>query len=231
MKYRLHAIAGIFLSLLLISPGGAGAQTPPSSTQAAAYSGLHAAAYTGDADAARRLLAAGADLEARDGAGRTPLHVAAFQSQGEILSILVEGGGDINALDHAAYDVITIAAVADDVEILRLALTLGGNPGNVTSPYDGTALIAAAHLGHVEVVRTLIEAGAPLDHVNNLHWTALMEAVVLGNGGPRYVEIVRLLIRAGANAALADGEGVSPLEHARRRGFEQIAAVIAGAAK
>ena len=52
----------------------------------------------------------------------------------------------------------------------------GASAKLTTSRYDGTALIAAAHLGHDGVVRQLIAAGAPLDHVNNLHWTAVIEA-------------------------------------------------------
>ena len=81
---------------------------------------------------------------------------------------------------------MTIAAVADDEDTLRLLLSLGASAKQVTSRYDGTALIAAAHLGHDGVVRQLIAAGAPLDHVNNLHWTAAIEAIVLGDGGPRH---------------------------------------------
>ena len=90
----------------------------------------------------------------------------------------------MNALDNDAYDIVTIAAVANDLELVELALELGENAGNVTSPYDGTALIAAAHLGHHEVVKRLIAGGAPIDHINNLGWTALIEAVILGDGGP-----------------------------------------------
>ena len=104
---------------------------------------------------------------------------------------LVAGGAGPDALDAQRYDIVTIAAVRGDAATLRLALALGASPRNVTSPYDGTALIAAAHLGHVEVVRILVEAGAPLDHVNNLGWTALLEAVILGDGGPSQVAIVR----------------------------------------
>src|SRR5678815_4079089 len=66
------------------------------------------------------------------------------------------------------YDIVTIAAVNNDVAMLKLALAGGTDPKAITSPYNGTALIAAAHLGHAEVVRVLIAAGAPLDHVNNL---------------------------------------------------------------
>ena len=111
---------------------------------------------------------------------------------------LVAGGAAPDALDAQRYDIVTIAAVRGDVATLRLALALGASPRNVTSPYDGTALIAAAHLGHVEVVRILVDAGAPLDHVNNLGWTALLEAVILGDGGPRHVAVVRLLVEARA---------------------------------
>ena len=72
---------------------------------------------------------------------------------------LVAGGGDINALESRRYDVITIAAVKDDVRMVKLALELGGSAKLITSPYDGTALIAAAHLGHAEVVQALIDGG------------------------------------------------------------------------
>ncbi|HSE94813.1 MAG TPA: ankyrin repeat domain-containing protein, partial [Methylomirabilota bacterium] len=94
---------------------------------------------------------------------------------------------------------------------------------------DGTALIAAAHLGHDGVVRALIAAGAPLDHVNNLGWTALLEAVVLGDGGPRHVATVRALVEAGARLDLADRQGATALALARQRGYTALAAVLEGA--
>jgi ankyrin repeat protein len=78
-------------------------------------------------------------------------------------------------------------------------LSLGASAKLTTSRYDGTALIAAAHLGHDGVVRQLIAAGAPLDHVNNLHWTAVIESIVLGDGGPRHRATLKALIDAGAN--------------------------------
>ena len=144
---------------------------------------LHLAAHSGDAEAIRKLAADGTDLEARDAAGRTPLHVAAFASHEDAVRALAKAGADLNALDAEAYDIVTIAAVARDLEMVDLALSLGTKAGNVTSPYEGTALIASAHLGHHRIVRRLIAAGAPLDHINNLGWTALIEAVILGDGG------------------------------------------------
>lgn len=217
----LRAIA--FLSFLAPQ---AMAQTPPSDSEIGRYSGFFEAAYKGDVGAIRELAAAGADIEARDDNGRTAVHVAAFASQDAALKALAETGADMNALDADRYDAVTIAAVADDPDLMSLAITLGNDPGRMTSPYDGTALIAAAHLGHVEVVRRLIAAGAPLDHVNNLGWTALIEAIVLGDGSDAYVQIVQALLDGGATPRLADRLGVLPVDMAQSRGFVEITDLI-----
>ncbi len=195
------------------------AQVPPSAAEISAYDGVHKAAAAGDLAALAAALKAGADAAAKDKMGRTALHVAAYQKQRDAMAALVKAGADPNALEGQAYDAVTIAAVADDVETLKAALALGNRAGNVTSPYDGTALIAAAHLGHDEIVRVLIEHGAPLDHVNNLGWTALIEAVILGDGGSRHQKTVAHLVKAGANKSIADRNGETPLMLAKERGY------------
>ena len=211
------------IALLIGFASPVSAQTAPSPSEVAAYEGLFRAAYEGDVAAITRLVSEGADVDARDSRGRTPAHVAAFASEDEALRALAEAGADMNALEHRAYDVVTIAAVADDPELMSLAIELGNDPGLVTSPYLGTALIAAAHLGHAEVVRRLIDAGAPLDHINNLHWTAVMESIVLGDGGPDHQAVLDALLFAGADRNLTDRDGVTPLEHAEARGFTEMA--------
>ena len=223
-----RAAAGA-VGVLLLGASLTVAQIPPGPEDLQRYRGLHAAAARDDAVEVARLLATGANAEARDGHGRTALHVAAFTSHAAAARALAAGGAQANALDAQRYDIVTIAAVRNDVAMLRLALTLGTSPRNITSPYEGTALIAAAHLGHDEVVRELIRAGAPLDHVNNLGWTALLEAVILGDGGPSHVAVLRDLVRAGANHALPDRQGVSALEHARRRGYVEMVAILEAA--
>jgi ankyrin repeat protein len=202
------------------------AQVAPSESEVRAYTGLHAAAAAGKVAEIEHLLTAGADREARDSNGRTPLHVAVYRKKYDAARVLLAKGANANALDRQRYDVVTIAAVADDVPMLKLVLEGGASAKNVTSPYDGTALIAAAHLGHVEVVQVLIKAGAPLDHINNLTWTALMESIVLGDGGKRHSETLRALVRAGANVNIPDRAGITPLAHARGRGYKEMVAIL-----
>ena len=215
--------------VLLWSGCASVAQIAPSPDDIKNYRGLHAAAAEGNAARIDALITRGADVNARDALGRTPLHVAAHMKQPEAVRALAKRGGDVRALDDQRYDMVTIAAVADDVPMLKLALSLGGNAKAITSPYDGTALIAAAHLGHDEVVRVLIAAGAPLDHINNLGWTALIESIVLGDGGPRHVACLEALLNAGANPNLADRSGQRPLALAKARGFTQMAALLENA--
>jgi uncharacterized protein len=225
-----HALAPASAPPCLHAGRGAGAtRGRPDTAQpgrVARYAGLHAAAWQGDAARIAQLLAAGANPNSRDGHGRTPLHVATFARRPEALRALAHGGADLGALEDDRYDAVTIAAVADDEATLALLLQLGASAKLITSRYDGSALIAAAHLGHDGVVRQLIAAGAPLDHVNNLHWTALIEAIVLGQGGPRHVATLQALVEAGANTQLADREGRTPLALARSRGYQPMVIIL-----
>jgi ankyrin repeat protein len=205
----------------------ADAQVAPTQSEIAAYSGLHAAAQRGDIPTIERLTTASrALLETRDAHGRTPLHVAAFARQGAAIRALLAAGANPAALEHDRYDAVTIAAVADDETTLAALLDAGASAKLVTSRYDGTALIAAAHLGHDGVVRRLLAAGAPVDHVNNLGWTALIEAVILGDGGLRHQACVRALLAAGADRRIADRAGRTPLQHARERGYAAIVSLL-----
>lgn len=189
---------------------------------------LHAAAASGDTERVRALLASGATIDARDAQGRTALLVATHHNQVQAAKVLIEAGADVNAKDAIQDSPYLYAGARGHNEILRLALAHGADLRS-TNRYGGTALIPAAERGHVETVRMLIAAGVDVDHVNRLKWTALLEAIILGNGGPAHTEIVRLLVQARANVNLADGEGVSPLRHARQRGYAQIERILSAA--
>ncbi len=187
------------------------AQVGPTPSEAAQYKGLHAAAHKGDVAQIEKLAATRTGLNNRDGNGRTPLHVATFARQPGAIKALAKAGADLNLLDNDRYDGVTIASVADDEESLRALLAQGASAKLVTSRYDGTALIAA---------------GAPLDHVNNLHWTAVIESIVLGNGGPRHQATLEALIKAGANLQLKDRQGNTPLALAKSRGYREMVQML-----
>ena len=226
----------MIVHLFLLSAGAAmlslagtlptAAQTAPNERELRIYAGLHDAAARGDLAEIEKLIAEGEKPNIQDANSRTPLHVAAFLRKHAAAQALIRLGANPNALDAQRYDIITIAGVNNDLEMLKVALAGGGNARAITSPYNGTALIAAAHLGHVEIVRALIAAKAPLNHVNNLGWTALLEAVVLGNGGANHTAIVDALVKANADVNVPDRHGTTALGHARSRGYSQIARIL-----
>ena len=219
----------LFATLLALLCTPALAQTAPTAEEIRIYAGLHEAAAKGDVAEIEKLVKEGERINIQDARSRTPLHVAVYLKRHDAARLLLKLGANPNALEIDRYDIVTIAAVANDLEMLKLALEAGASAKNITSRYDGTALIAAAHLGHAEVVRMLIAAKAPLNHVNNLGWTALMEAVVLGNGGANHTATVRALVEAGADVNIADKQGATPLQHARRRGYVEIARILENA--
>jgi uncharacterized protein len=221
-----HALLAVIPFLLVCS---ASAQNAPTRQEIAIYAGLHEAAAKGDVAEIEKLIAAGEKPNIQDAKSRTPLHVAAYLKQHAAARALLKLGANPNALEIDRYDIVTIAAVANDLEMLKVALDGGASAKTITSRYDGTALIAAAHLGHAEAVKMLIAAKAPLNHVNNLGWTALMEAVVLGNGGGNHTATVRALVEAGCDVNIADKHGATPLQHARRRGYVEMARILENA--
>jgi uncharacterized protein len=158
---------------------------------------LLAAAYANDVAAARRLVAEGADVNAKD------------DSQ------------------QSAY-LIATSEVGDDVRLLDLTLDAGADV-DAKDRFNGTGLIRAAERGYPTIVARLLETDIHLDHVNRLGWTALLEAVILGEGGRPHVRTVRLLVEAGADLDIPDESGTTALAHARRRGFTEIARILVAA--
>ncbi len=221
-----HLLRATVCGIALLVPAMTSAQVPPGAAEVSRYSGLHAAAHRGDVVEIERLIAAKADVNARDPYGRTPLHVATHAGRVEAISALAKAGANTGLLEKDRYDAVTIAAVANNEDALRTLIAAGASAKLTTSRYDGTALIAAAHLGHHGAVKRLIAAGAPLDHVNNLHWTALIESIVLGNGGPHHIATLQALVAAGANLQLSDRNGNTPLSLAKARGYRVMAEIL-----
>jgi ankyrin repeat protein len=227
---RLLAAACLALLAALAACGGEERTATARQDPAGADARLLAAARAGDLEGVRRALAAGASVRARDAGGATALVHAAYGNHLPAARALVEAGADVNAQDETQQSAYLIATseVGDDPRLLELALANGARVDDKDS-FNGTGLIRAAERGHARIVARLLRAGIDRDHVNRLGWTALLEAIVLGDGGPRHVRTVRALVRGGVDVNIADGDDVRPLAHARERGYAEIARLLAAA--
>jgi len=185
---------------------------------------LIAAGGMGDLAGVERLIHEGASVAARDPSGRTALLTATHGNHVAIARALIAAGADVNAKDAIEDSPFLYAGAEGRVEILKMTLPTADLKS--TNRYGGTALIPAAHHGHPEAVRILLGTAIDKDHVNKLGWTALLEAVILGDGGPVHTQIVRLLVEAGANVNIADREGITPLQHAKRRGYAEMVRIL-----
>lgn len=215
---RSSPIIAFMLLLLAFCPRIAFGQTMTDTS-------LHAAAARDDTAAIKRLVAGGAAIDARDARGRTALLVATHENHADAAKVLIEAGANVNAKDAINDSPYLYAGARGHLAILKLTLAHGADLRS-TNRYGGTALIPACERGHVETVRALIAAGVDVDHVNNLGWTGLLEAIILSDGGQAHQQIVADLIAAGANANLADRDGVTPLQHARSRGYARIEQIL-----
>ena len=158
--------------------------------------------------------------------GDSPLLAAARIGNLKVMDLLLEHGANINQLDARKRDILNIAISHKNTKLARWALDNKIDPTMVTSIYQGSALIYACHQGQVEIVKMLIKAGAPLNRINNVGWTALLETTVLGDGSEKYQEITRLLVNAGADKSIKDRNGKTSLDHAKERGHKEIVKIL-----
>ena len=185
------------------------------------------AAWVGEVGTVRSLLQRGASIEARDASGATALVAAAYANHVEVARALVDAGADVDVRDpteQSAY-LIATSEVGDDTTLLELTLDAGADV-NAKDSYNGTGLIRAADRGYVQIVRRLLETEVEIDHVNRLGWTALLEAIILGGGDEKHTQTVRVLVEGGVDVNLADGDGVTPLAHARALDYTEIASIL-----
>jgi uncharacterized protein len=214
----LRATAGALALAPLGALAGCGGSDRP------AAGALVRAAAAGDAAEVRRLL----DVDQRTGDGRTAAAAAALGDHVDVARALIDAGADVNLQDSERNNPLLVCGETGSVAMLRQVLRAKPDL-TATNRFGGTALIPASDRGHVAMVRALLRTEIDVDHVNNLGWTALLEAVILGEGGPPHRQIVRALVDAGADVNLADRDGVTPLAHARRRGYAEIVRTLEAA--
>ena len=186
------------------------------------------AAGRGDVGAVRQALADGAGVNGRDVCDRTAITAAALGDHVDVARVLIDAGANVDLQDADRNNPLLVTGETGSVAMLREVLKGAPNLG-ATNRYGGVAVIPASDRGHVDYVREILETDIDVDHVNNLGWTALLETVLLGDGDAAHVEILGLLLDAGADRSIADRDGVTALEHARSRGYDEMVRLLEAA--
>ena len=184
------------------------------------------AAANNDTAAIQRALSDRALLETRDADGRTPLMVATYHHQAAAAQVLISAGANVNAQDNMQDSPFLYAGAEGYADILKMCMAAGADY-KVYNRYGGSALIPACERGHIDVISLILaDKNFPLNHINRLGWTALLEAVILGQGGATHQQVVKMLIAAGADVNIGDKDGITALQHAKKRGYTAIVAML-----
>lgn len=179
-----------------------------------------------DTTAVTNIIKEGIDINAQDSRGQTALMIATHNNDVATAKVLIDAGADVNLQDDIQDSPFLYAGAEGYLDILKLTIDAGADP-KITNRYGGTALIPASEHGYVEVVEELLtRTDIDVNHVNNLGWTALMEAVILNDGGEKQQQTIQLLIDHGADVNIADRDNVTPLQHARNKGFKEIEKIL-----
>jgi hypothetical protein len=215
---------GLLVALLTVS----GMSKSDADQQSQLGGDMLTAAERGDVPALEKLIAAGAPLDPTDDAKRTPLLIAVEKDHGKAAEALIKAGADINA-QAANLDTPWLQAGAlGRTEMLRQMFPKKPD-FSIRNRYGGNALIPACERAHVDTVKFLLTTGIDVNHINNLGWTCLLEIVILGDGGPRHIEVAKMVLANGADPNIADKDGVSPLTHAKKNGQKTVADLIEAA--
>ncbi len=186
---------------------------------------LFEAVADNDVPTVQTLVKSGVNINAQDVRGRTALLVAVEEHHVESAKALLGAGADVNIQDRKQDTPLLLAGAEGTVDIMKLMLKARPDFTRYNR-FGGTSLVPAAERGHVEMVKLLVNTKVDIDHVNHLGWTALLEAIVLSDGGTRHQQIVQILVDAGVNVNIADKEGVTPLQHAKQKGFQAIVKIL-----
>lgn len=184
-------------------------------------------AANGDLEGVRAELAAGVPINAVNKQRQTAILLAAKGKYYDVVRHLIEAGADIDQQDETCFNPFLWGCIHNDLELVRIMLAAGTDLERLTR-FGGNGLTPAAEKGHLELVRELLTTTDINVNLTNLvGWTALIEAIILQDGGPVQQEIIQLLLENGANPHMTDKWGVAPIDLARDKGFTEIVEILA----
>lgn len=187
---------------------------------------LFQAADRGEIDKIRSILKDGVNINVQDANGRTSIMIATYNNDVKTAKFLIDAGADVNIQDDMKNNPFLYAGAEGYLEILKLTIDSGADP-SITNRYGGTALIPASEHGYVDVIEELLtRTNIDVNHINNLGWTALLEAIILNNGNETQQKTIQLLIDHGADVNIPDNNQVTPLQHAREKEFKELEQIL-----
>jgi len=172
---------------------------------------LSLAAKKGHLDIVMALLNAGADANAIDAKGRTALHRASEGNHLDIAKSILVAGANPNIIDEEGRTPFDIADLFGYDEMGKLITKFGGES---QKKYEriGDMLTDAVDENDIDTIVSLIASGVNLNQKDSMGKTALHYAVEYGMH-----EIIKVLIKNGADPQIADTEGASSFDLALAR--------------
>ena len=179
---------------------------------------IHQEAEAGDLAKVKALMEADPALvNAKDENGRTPLHLAARGKHLDVLRYLVEKDADLNALDNNGTAPLYTLAGSGQTEAARLLIEKGADI-DVKNPVKQTPLNLAAEYGLEGMAKLLIERRADIENKNAYGRTPLVGAARERG----HINVIRMLLDAGADVNSSDRFGDTALSLAAWRGFQEV---------
>lgn len=151
------------------------------------------------------------NVHSRDGYGETPLHVAARKGCGEIVKLLISAQADVNARSRTSMDMtpLHLAVIHGHTGVVETLIKSNADL-NSKGRYWETPLLLSALLGRVEMVEMLLEAKADRTATTERGETAIMLALI----SPNATQVVKSLLKAGADVDARDVGGRTALHYA-----------------
>jgi len=172
---------------------------------------LHDVALRGNKEGAEILIAAGADVNAKNKDGWTPLVYATSQGNKEVVKLLVEKGADINLEGvFTTHRPLYLAVENGHKDLCELFIDKGAKDYELL-------LHAAAYFGNIGIVEMLLERGVDVNFKDKggripLHYAA--------DGGNK--ELFELLLSKGADINAKTSHGMTPFHYANTKEIAQL---------
>lgn len=163
----------------------------------------------------------------KDAQKRTTLQIAAMNQYYDLVQYLILVGVDLDAQDNMSLNPFLWGCIHNDLKLVKIMVDAGADLNKLTR-FGGNGLTPAAEKGNLEVVEYLLTCtDINPNHTNYLGWTALIEAIILNDGGAKQQKIVELLLSHGADPNMVDAYGKTPLTLAKEKGYMEIAEIVA----